>query len=120
MASGKAKRLTAEQTCPRSVSGTDHVSSTGTTNPALSWLSGSRGVDRLRAREATANKHVMNTSASRTRGSGYKACLPSKTAVVLRGRLVGQTLEWPNLHSVRLSDVAFRLYLVIIVQSLTN
>ena len=35
-------------------------------------------------------------------------------------RLVGQTLEWPNLHSVRFPTVAFCFYLVIIVQSLTN
>ena len=35
-------------------------------------------------------------------------------------RLVGRNLDVQSLHSARFSTVAFRLYLVIIVQPLTN
>ena len=37
-----------------------------------------------------------------------------------RARLVGRNLDVQSLHSTRFPNVAFRLYLVIIVQPLTN
>ena len=38
----------------------------------------------------------------------------------LRARLVGRNLDVQSLHSARFPTVAFRLYLIIIVQPLTN
>ena len=51
----------------------------------------------------------------------YQGGLNHAAGISLLGaRLVGRNLDVQSLHSVRFPTVAFRLYLVIIVQPLTN